>query len=520
MAMIKKAGNLFATAYLLIMFCIYPLYMEEGYANIGEVKNHFFLCVSFAAFLLLALTAVCCLTVKMKEVIWHKRAYLIDWEKVSITDLFVLLYATEVFLSYVFTDYRQEALWGTEGWYIGCIPLILLCGLYFLLSRFWNGNSKILYGAMAVSGIVFVLGICNRFSFYPIVAGSSQPDFIATLGNINWYCGYLSVIAPVGICQFVLEKETEKRSGKESFKRWIFGIYTVIAFMAGFSQGSSSIFLWFGALFFALLWIAAENRKWVQNWCLLVVLWGASAQLVRILRHVFWGRYNYDTDTLCGYLTDSSVTLWIVFAGLVVYYICVQKNKKISSEKEKELKTAVRKWAAVFAFVLLGIWLLLSVVNTKWGLSVLKENAFFLFNKDWGNGRGTALFAGVKIFEELPFWHKLLGAGPDCFSKYAYAIPETAALLRESFGSARLTNAHCELLTGLVNTGILGTCFFVGIFVSFVMKSMKKGKHDGIVSIFGVCAFCYLIHNMVSFAQVLNLPFVFLLLGMGARKFL
>ena len=30
-----------------------------------------------------------------------------------------------------------------------------------------------------------------------------------------------------------------------------------------------------------------------------------------------------------------------------------------------------------------------------------------------------------------------------------------------------------------------------------------------------VCVFCYLVHNMVSFAQVLNFPFVFLAIAMG-----
>ena len=62
-----------------------------------------------------------------------------------------MLYATCVFWSYILTEYRQEALWGTEGWYIGCIPLILLCGLYFMISRMWDGGRFVLHGCMAAS---------------------------------------------------------------------------------------------------------------------------------------------------------------------------------------------------------------------------------------------------------------------------------------------------------------------------------------------------------------------------------
>ena len=44
---------------------------------------------------------------------------------------------------------------------------------------------------------------------------------------------------------------------------------------------------------------------------------------------------------------------------------------------------------------------------------------------------------------------------------------------------------------------------------------MKKGEKNPSFYLFSVCIVCYLVHNMVSFAQVLNLPFAFLLMGMG-----
>ena len=47
--MLKKIDNLFACAYLTILLCIYPFYVQDGYVNIGEAKNRFFLYVSIAA---------------------------------------------------------------------------------------------------------------------------------------------------------------------------------------------------------------------------------------------------------------------------------------------------------------------------------------------------------------------------------------------------------------------------------------------------------------------------------------
>lgn len=507
--MLSKIDNLFAGAYLTIIFCVYPFYVQDGYVDIGEAKNRFFLYVSMAAFAIFLLCGLMHLVSFFRGKGDDRRPYLIEWEKISVTDLFVMLYATCVFWSYILTDYRQEALWGTEGWYIGCIPLILLCGLYFMISRMWSGGRFVLHGCMAASGVVFALGICNRFSFYPVRFEIIQPDFISTLGNINWFCGYLAVTAPVGICLFLFRRADEKGGG---WKKLLGGIYTVIAFMAAFSQGSSSAFLWFGALLLLLLWIVLGEGERIRNWLILVFLWGASAQLVRLLRHLLPGSYNYDPDNLCGYFTDSSFTVWICLGAALA---CAAV--RIWGEKAgwKKAVGRARLWIPASVVFLAAIWLVLALINTARGISWLQGQSLFLLGADWGNGRGAAFYAGAKIWKEMPVLHKLVGVGPDCFSKCAYSMPEVAALLRENFGSDRLCNAHNELLTGLVNTGILGTGLYMGIFISFIKSSLKAGRRDREAYLFGVCAFCYLIHNMVSFAQVLNLPFVFLLMGMG-----
>ena len=516
--MLKKTANLFTTAYLLLIFCVYPFYVERGYENIGEAKNRFFLYISISAFVILGICAFLYLLKALWDILLQKKVYLIDWNRVSATDLFVLLYATFVFLSYVFSEYRDEALWGTEGWYMGLLPLLLLCGLYFLISRMWNGDTRIFYLLVAASALVFLLGICNRFSFYPIKFAVTQPDFISTLGNINWFCGYLSVVSPVGIGMFVLQDKKQEASWRKVYygKKWIFGSYAMITFTAGFCQGSNSVFLWFAALFGICLWICLEKQEWIKNWLLLVILWGASAQLVRFFRWLFPGKYNYDINNLCGYFTGSSVTVWIVAAGVIAYVIFWRKDKR---DYLVEKRSVMRKAMIVLVFSLLVAWLLLSLLNTVWGLSFLnKSTAFqglFLFDESWGNGRGAAYSAGIQILKEFPLIHKLFGAGPDCFACCAYAMPELSDMLYRYFGSARLTNAHNELLTCLVNTGIFGFIFYLGIFVSFIIGSGKKRKKNPVLYVLSLSVICYFVHNMVSFAQVLNFPYLFMFAGMG-----
>ena len=328
--MAKKAGKLFVTAYLLLIFGIYPFYMREGYVDIGRAKYEFLIYCSLAALGILALIGVFVGGQALAKGLREHAPYFIDWDKVSMTDLLVLMYATEIFLSFAMSDYRQEALWGTEGWFMGTVLLLTLCGLYFFISRFWEGSRAVRYTALLASGGVFVLGILDRFSVYLIPLEIRQASFISTLGNINWFCGYFSVLFPVGVCSFLFGEE----KGRENNRRWsvkvergLYILYMIVGFMAGFCQGSSSIFLFYGALFYLSLWIAVENRKWLKDFFYLIFLWGVSAILVRGIGFLLPGGYNYDRDSLCARVTDSPLPFWAGIAAFGIYLFMEHREK-------------------------------------------------------------------------------------------------------------------------------------------------------------------------------------------------
>ncbi len=503
--MIKKAGNLFATAYLILIFAVYPFYMPNGYVDIGEAKYNYFMFCSLGGLVILGVLALADGFGILLQRYRSREAYLMKWNRISVTDLFVAFYAIEVFCSFLLADDKKEAFLGTEGWRIGLALQLLLCALYFLISRLWKGEPLLWYISMAASGIVFILGILDRFSFYLIPVEIRDSGFISTLGNINWFCGYFSVLMPIGACMFMKEKS---RKGK-----WAFGIYLFLAFMAGFSQGSSSVFLIFGALFFFLLWTAVSRRELLAKWFLMAAVWAAAGWMVRMLRILFPERYNYDTNNLCGMVTDSDLLPAAAVFCLITGLILSRRNKK-EWYREGTIKI-IHRILLAFPLILMLLWGILTFLHTWMGLPLFGEASIFLFDENWGNGRGATWRAGVRVFGEMPFLNKLFGVGSDCFSSFAYSQPDTARMLRSYFGESRLTNAHNELLTGLVNTGILGVLLYIGIFLSSMVRCLQKAERHFDFMISAACIFCYLVHNTVSFAQVLNLPFIFLIMAMG-----
>ena len=515
--MLRKAGTLFSTAYLLLIFGVYPFYMKEGYVDIGRAKYDFLICCSLGAAAILSVIALLRGGVHLlKRAGGDRRS---PSGPVSFTDLSVLLYAASASCSFILSDYREQALRGAEGWYMGLLLLLSLCSLYFLISRLWNGSPLVWYVAMAASLAVFLLGILDRFSLYVIPIAIRQSNFISTLGNINWFCGYLSVLAPMGICLPVFGPgQTDPHEGRgRSFLSRLFRpfalLYTVIAFLAGFCQGSESIFLFWGSLFFILLWITVSERSRLSNLLLLLFLWCLAALGMRLLLFLFPQGYNYETENLCVLLAQSGLVPAVglpAFAG----YLYLKKTSSHPAPDRRTLRAA-RLVMAALSLTALFLWLGLSIYNTQKGIPLLARNSLFLLDASWGNGRGAALRAGYALWSQMPLTGRLFGAGPDCFSFLAYSLPEIASKLTDAFGTSRLTNAHNELLTSLVNIGLSGTVLYYAAFLSFAVRCLKRGAQNPYLCAAAVCVLCCLSHNMLSFSQVLNLPFAFLIMAMG-----
>jgi O-antigen ligase len=87
--------------------------------------------------------------------------------------------------------------------------------------------------------------------------------------------------------------------------------------------------------------------------------------------------------------------------------------------------------------------------------------------------------------------------------------------VNEKFGTLRLTNAHNEWLTILVNQGIVGIVGFAGIICSAVYRYIKDRKVCIAPAVCGIGILAYTINNIFSFQTSMNVPTMFVLLGIG-----
>lgn len=231
-------------------------------------------------------------------------------------------------------------------------------------------------------------------------------------------------------------------------------------------------------------------------------------------------------------LSNATLAALIVFCALRILLGREEKKHIIDTKKGKGIKQKdgmqelilKYKWlqyAAVgFTAAAAAVFVLLLIINTKTPgiLGPLSKYPIFLFDERWGSSRGTTWVDGLLVYRSASWLQRLFGIGQDCFSIYGYDVPELAARFEVEWPGQRLTNAHNECITYLVNLGAFGLMTFVGIFWSSIKELIEKAAKEPMCYVYAACLMSYFFHNQFSFSQVLCTPYVFMMLGLAESQ--
>lgn len=510
--------------FMLLILVVMPFYNEEGYTHIGTDKATFLRqCIIYGGRVVIPLL---CITVIMSLIVYIQNNGMPNWKEMtfkyiiaffkknlSVTDCFALLYGICVIFSYLFCNYKEEALWGTKGWYMGLKPQISAVVFYFLISRRWHQRTWMAALILPVSAVVFALGYLNRFGIYPINMESGTEAFISTIGNINWYCGYLVSVFFGGLFLF------GNSEWKKDWMKYLFAGYVIIGFATLVTQGSSSGIFTMLAIFLVLFRMSASDGKRMENFWLAMVLLSATCLLTCLLRVTKVLQTTF-IDSIVNALTYSVLPVIMLIVTVGFWWWVHDSNKK--SRYPEKIFNRLTQIACGGALGLLGLYIVLLVVNTIGNGFIsqmlgIPQNNFLMFNYSWGSSRGATLAAGWLCFWEQNWLHKLLGVGPDCMSAFLYTDGSDSLIniVNESFNGARLTNAHNEWLTILVNIGLLGLISYAGMMISAIRHYIQKANTNVIAAACGIGILAYTINNVFSFQQSMSLATIFVILGIG-----
>ena len=508
------------SVYMIVILMVLPLY-NKGYARIGTEKETFFLkTMTYGAKTLLPVFLLWLLfrlvtAVQKKELPKFTEWPAGLWKNLSVTDRFAVFYGIAVLVSYLFTNYREEALWGTASWRMGMWTQLGAVIVYFMISRMWQWKSWIPVLVLPVSAVVFSLGYVNKFCRFPIDPQFVNTSFISTIGNINWYCGYLVTILFGGV-YLLWRMEPEM-----TWKKLLLMAYVTIGFASLATQGSSSGIVTFAVVMFVLFGMSVRDSGRMEVFWQEMTMFSGACLLTFILRKANVFSQELVMEGMTDLLTFSMVTiLMTILSGTILYLIHRARLKRSYPEK---LLHRIYCGIAIAVPVMILLVLLLTLINTLAGGALTPNitdpnvTKWLTFNVSWGSARGGTWAAGARCFWEADFLHKIFGVGPDCL--YAFLSNEGSVglqtMVNDRFGGSRLTNAHNEWLTILVDIGVLGLISYAGMMITAIRDFLRAGESKMLVGACGICVLAYTVNNMFSFQQVMNISTVFVIMGIG-----
>ena len=456
------------------------------------------------------------------------------------TMLFLLAAAISFFLS----GHKDIAISGEEGWYCGMQQYMAVGVTILLIPLFKLKHTFFVIVAMLASFAVNITGLImdifgNVFSLRGWTEGK-----VSTVGNANWYCGYIVTVFFLGVALYY--SRGEGKQIRDRINTVFLTVFIAVGAYMYVAQGSASGFVALFAVFLLLLIISGRDLNKLLRVSEIFVIFASGLSVCSVVAvitdHI---RANDAVSSLFAGIPFSVCTVLLSVLWMISIRIRIKKGSG-------RALLPVGKVLGIVTSVSLIIYFILLIINTAAGGRLFGYGVLF-FGQDWGSSRGMTISVGARLFKGMTVSEKIFGTGPDTFYSLLTSgrYPALAAECKKYFSGARLTNAHCEPVTMLVNLGIFGATCFYGMLFSVLVKTVRAALCGGNGSgcsaerragdenaseggdsaaesadehagdrgfILGVslCIVAYIVNNLFSFQTVMNLSQISLILGFGA----
>lgn len=509
--------------YLILLICVYPFLVYQGYGSTSHIKYGFLIAISYAL-KIGAIAVPTFIPVVLVLMAAGTHAYLRDSKtsviefvkkiRLSAVDIFVLLYLFSLIISSLLCSYKSELIWGYPTWNMGLASQFLFIMLYFIISVFFDLTELelMVYLALLSSGIVFVIAVLQRFGLDVFGLYGNTDDilgYLSTIGQVTWFSTYMIIFFMIGLfIVWYFDKSTL------IYKAGV--LHLLIASACLVTQNSDSAFAGlFIAMAFLFWWSFDSNERmcaFCESSLLILIIW----RIVGFVQKAMGDRL-IQLDRISVFMSQSPI-MWGLIAAIALFYVFLRLRTPRGFDISRY--SVIGRCFVIAVFVLIAALIVYIVLNTKGVLpeKMIKESNYFIYDPNWGHFRGGNWHdAVVSLMMELKAepLKGIFGAGADQY----YHVTEAyeSGQIRQIFGETVATNAHNEWLTAFVNFGLFGGCVYLGIFISSVAVCIKNRKTVPYVLAVALCALAYVAHDLFCYQQYISAPYIFIIIGTGSQ---
>lgn len=485
---------------IILLFAVYPLLMTNKYHNITATKYVFF-CVISAVCL-----AACLIGAIVKSDFSNPESKISQLkEKTKAEDVTLFIFALVSVASCLSSDYFIAALGGGQGRYMGLMMNLSLVFAYLFITKFYVIKEKdflfmgFAFIAVITLALIQFLGY-DPFGMIATLTSVRKTTFLSTIGNMNVYASYITIVAPLAMYMFCFTDDKKKA---------IFPyIFSCFGFIGLFTSNSDSGYIGIGVAFVLTFILSTKTDKSFKKMWALVMSFFLIAGLFKILSIIY-----KDTIYCFTLLTKISTSTYVITGGFLisatVLYIMKQYNPTPKVLKTIRTLSVAAVILAINAAIMLFIYC--TFINKEISLGGLEN--YLRFDELWGTGRGDIWTKAFKAFGELPLRKKLIGAGEDTF---ALLLTDKLGYSQIKIGNSYYDNAHSELIQHLLSIGIIGLGSYLTLAFFAIKSAIKSNNTMQKALLLPLSAF--LVQSTVNILQPITSPFIFVLFALAMCK--
>lgn len=483
---LDKILRYIVTIYFILIITILPLYFQNKYFDMVRTKANVFISVTGS----IALLFIVC---NIFGVLLNQDSKTFP---VNFIDRMFILFLICAIFSTLCSENKEEAMWGSAGWHVGTSFFILCGAAYYMLSRHFQWKD-VFSGLIAVVNlIVLILGMGNAIGIDPLkmnegIAKTDYGKYLSTIGNVNWYAGYLCIILSLSTIVFVMSKHFVSRV--------MSAVIVLLCIINGIACNSDGFFIGVIPIIVYVLYVTLQSKEGLRKLIEFISLWEISILVTVMLKNKFIVVLDSIQNRISSYF-GILMLLFLFIVALILY--------KIDSESVyKNSKKIVNGILITAGMVVLFMVLISNFVLENSSQPFISK---FRLNGAWGTNRGYIWGYTLKIFLKLNPIQMLFGIGPDTYGIIFRKFYFDEML---SIWNKNVINAHSEPLQLLITNGIAGLIAYYGIFISAVNVFITRNRIE--LKAISVAIISYLCQGLVNNIQGICTPLVFIMLGVG-----
>ena len=444
--------------FVVLMFTLLPLYYSDNYYNILHDKRDVYglFALILAGILVCSLLVSFCLTIRHKQL---KENIKKEFHKTSALDIAMILFGIVAVVSTVYSSDVEQSLTGEAAWDVGTLMIVCSVFLYFAISRCYSGKGDIWAYLYCGTLAVLVIGVIDRLGYDFLVMHDEIPlqynIFISTIGNINFWAAYLSVVIPF----FILAPGFIQ--GK--LKKLCIYLLLLIAYFSLFITLTNTTYLGIGVAMLFVIWYSLQKTSRLMNLAINGILFTVAGVAAEVLWRNPYTPRPIDTDTVTLlilqhhlYLIPGAVGIIIIVFLLVTSALSVKARKKVNRIVERYFSK---------------IWIELILI----GVIGLVYYLIYNYSLELFNYRGSIWYFAFNGFLDGNIWQKIMGVGPGLLDTVTQAQIAKADFYVE--WNWFYCTAHNDLLEYLVTTGIVGTVLKLLMYIlPYIMYARGKSR--------------------------------------------